>query len=153
MDLSCFANRKTVFWMILTVFLLVIDRFLKILVQRLTVEYKILGKYFIFILAKNKYIAFSLPVSGIFLNFIIVFTIVVLLYFFIYNCQKKNKFIFIPLIFIILGATSNLYDRLKYGYVVDYLYLPYFTVFNIADVMIVVAALFLISINFFQKKY
>jgi lipoprotein signal peptidase len=38
---------------------------------------------------------------------------------------------------IILGATSNLADRFQYGYVIDYFDLKYFTVFNLADVLIV----------------
>ncbi len=37
---------------------------------------------------------------------------------------------------IVLGAGSNLLDRIKYSYVIDYIDLKYFTVFNIADTMI-----------------
>ena len=42
---------------------------------------------------------------------------------------------------IIFGAVSNLYDRLKYGFVIDYFDLKYFTIFNIADAMIFFGAL------------
>jgi signal peptidase II len=42
------------------------------------------------------------------------------------------------LLFIIFGAISNLVDRLKFGYVIDYIDIKYFTVFNLADIMIVV---------------
>ena len=49
---------------------------------------------------------------------------------------------------IIMGAASNLFDRLKYGYVIDYLDLKYFTVFNLADAMIIFGvAILLISAN------
>ena len=43
-------------------------------------------------------------------------------------------------VFLVLGAASNLYDRLKYEYVIDYIDLKWFTVFNLADSMIVVGA-------------
>lgn len=37
---------------------------------------------------------------------------------------------------IVAGAASNLVDRLRWGQVVDYLDVPWFTVFNLADVLI-----------------
>ena len=40
------------------------------------------------------------------------------------------------LTFIIAGACSNLIDRVRWGHVVDYIDVPWFTVFNLADVMI-----------------
>jgi signal peptidase II len=44
-----------------------------------------------------------------------------------------------------LGAFSNLYDRLHYGYVIDYFDLKYFTVFNLSDVMIIIGIFGVIS--------
>jgi len=43
-------------------------------------------------------------------------------------------------IFISAGALSNFFDRLRYGAVIDYIDIPWFTVLNIADVMITVGA-------------
>ena len=38
---------------------------------------------------------------------------------------------------ILCGAMSNLYDRLAYGYVIDWAYLgQWWPVFNLADVMV-----------------
>jgi signal peptidase II len=51
----------------------------------------------------------------------------------------------IILTFIIFGAISNILDRLIYGYVIDYLELKYFTVFNLADVMISGGAIILLT--------
>ncbi len=48
---------------------------------------------------------------------------------------------------MITGAISNIIDRLSYGYVIDYLSLRYFTVFNLADVMISSGAIILILKN------
>lgn len=43
------------------------------------------------------------------------------------------------------GAASNLVDRLRFGFVMDYIDLKVFPVFNLADVAIVLGAVFLIK--------
>lgn len=44
---------------------------------------------------------------------------------------------------VLAGALGNLVDRLLYGHVVDFLYLHYWPVFNVADSCITVGALLL----------
>ena len=114
------------------------DRLLKALaVNGYFNNINIFGDIFQLSFAKNFNIAFSLPFNGIYLNILILLIIITLIYNLIY-VVKKNQHIEAFLIFtILLGAVSNFLDRIKYGYVVDYLDLSYFTVFNIADVMIV----------------
>lgn len=57
--------------------------------------------------------------------------------YYFFQLLKKQRLIEASAFFLILtGAMSNLYDRLLYGFVIDYIDLKYFTVFNIADVMI-----------------
>jgi signal peptidase II len=41
------------------------------------------------------------------------------------------------------GAVGNLYDRFKFGYVVDFLHIHYWPVFNVADSCITVGAVML----------
>ena len=41
---------------------------------------------------------------------------------------------------VLAGAIGNLYDRLAYRYVVDFIYVHYFSVFNVADSAITVGA-------------
>ncbi len=41
---------------------------------------------------------------------------------------------------VLAGAIGNLYDRLAYRHVVDFLYVHYFSVFNVADSAITVGA-------------
>ncbi len=68
--------------------------------------------------------------------------------------NRRNYPLVFCLTFIIFGAMSNLLDRLKYGCVICYLDLKYFTVFNLADIMIVGGALWLlILITTKNKKY
>ncbi|MFA5886818.1 MAG: signal peptidase II [Patescibacteria group bacterium] len=107
-----------------------------------------------FNLTKNYYIAFSLPLSGAWLELVITLVIIIIIFYLSYLLlYKKNKKIeIISLSLIFLGAASNLFDRLHYGYVIDYLELKYFTVFNLADCLISIGALILIIKNLKTSK-
>lgn len=132
---------------VLAVFLLIIDRFLKILALSQVYEYSLLGEILKFNFAKNYFIAFSLPFSGGILIAIIV-AIIILLLFYCVRLAKKKEWLQVALLLnIIFGAISNLFDRLQYGYVIDYIDLKYFTVFNVADTMIVTAVFLLLFIS------
>jgi signal peptidase II len=114
---------------------------------------ELIGNIFSFHPTANYYMAFSFPFSGSLLNtavsLIIVALILYILHLKINKKEKKSEVIL--LIFILLGALSNLADRWTHGYVIDYLELKYFTVFNIADVMISGGALLLIWKNIKNK--
>lgn len=53
--------------------------------------------------------------------------------------------------FIIGGAMGNNIDRIRFGYVVDFLELPYWPVFNFADTFIVVGAALLLF-SFYRRE-
>ena len=94
--------------------------------------------------------------------FVTVFLIaLVLISFFIYHTPAKEKFIIIPLSMILSGAIGNSIDRLRYGYVTDFLDFHWFgdpklhwPPFNIADSCITVGVIILIlqSIIFGNRK-
>ena len=120
------------------IFLIIFDRLFKFLVINFSgSSVRALGDIFKINFAENYNIAFSLPLGGLTLNIFICFIVLSLVYYFIYLVNKKRLEAAIFLLAVILGATSNLLDRLKYGYVIDYFDLKHFTVFNLADVMIV----------------
>jgi len=52
---------------------------------------------------------------------------------------------------LLAGAVGNLVDRLSYGFVLDFVELPHFPVFNIADSAIVLGAL-LMAIGIFWRE-
>lgn len=129
------------------VFLVIVDRFLKSLSQLYWQEHP--QEIFNFLdigFYKNQFIAFSLDTI---INplFIIVPLLIVLLVYFFYTLKHQRLGEATGLIFIIAGAMSNLYDRLLYGYVIDYVDLNYFTVFNLADMMISGGVVFLIILQ------
>lgn len=80
--------------------------------------------------------------------FLIVVTIIfiVAIIIFNYNLNKKNYFYAISMGLLLSGAVCNLFDRIKYGYVRDFINLEFinFPVFNIADIAITVGVILLV---------
>lgn len=140
-------KRNTTIWntaLFCAVFLVITDRFLKSLAQIYWQENP--QEIFNFLhlgFFKNQFIAFSLDTIINPLYIILPILIVLLIYFF-YTLKNQRLYEATGLIFIIAGAMSNLYDRLLYGYVIDYIDLRYLTVFNIADMMICGGMIYLI---------
>ncbi len=97
-----------------------------------------------FALFRNEGIAFSLPFSGPIiwlLSALILAAVGSLAYkdFRTRHYKRAEAYLF-----FVLGACSNLFDRVVYGYTVDYLILFHLSAVNIADGMIVAGALWLV---------
>jgi signal peptidase II len=136
------------------VFFLSLDRILKTYAILFKPKLYIAGDILKFNYTSNPYIAFSLPISGIFLNILIVIMIISLLFLFVRQIKKeKLSSTAFCLLLIILGAISNLWDRFKFGFVIDYLDLKYFTVFNLADVLISFGVITLLLLNIKAKDH
>jgi len=52
---------------------------------------------------------------------------------------------------IIGGAIGNMVDRIRLGYVVDMFYIPFFSVFNVADSFVTIGAV-LLAICFLRTE-
>ena len=72
------------------------------------------------------------------------------------NQYKKNILIVIGLLLILGGAIGNLYDRISYGYVIDFIYLHiaefYWPAFNVADSAISLGVLLFLYGSFKNYK-
>jgi len=68
--------------------------------------------------------------------------------------QKMYTKLHITLIFIASGAIGNLIDRLRYDYVVDFLYfsLINFPIFNVADIYVTLSSIYLVFLLLFVYK-
>ncbi|MDW7651286.1 MAG: signal peptidase II [Bacillota bacterium] len=73
-------------------------------------------------------------------GFFVLITVAVVLFilFFLHQLPKEHKLLRIALALQLGGALGNLLDRLRFGYVVDFLDFRFWPVFNIADIAIVV---------------
>ena len=122
---------------VLAVFFVAWDRFLKMLaVQYLSDKtVPLINGILSFDFVSNYRIALSLPLSGWWLNVFIFLLIAALLFAWLGQIKKRRFSTAAALTFLIIGAISNLLDRLLYGYVIDYFDWRIFTN-NIADIMI-----------------
>lgn len=77
-----------------------------------------------------------------------IFTIFLLIY--KKNYFFKNKYLKISQLLFICGILSNLYDRIFFGFVRDFIAIKYFFIFNLADLYIFLA--FTIFLFFENKK-
>jgi len=108
-----------------------------------------------FTLAFNHGAAFSLlsEAGGWQRWFFIAFSIVVIIII-IYILKKENFSEYVPFSFVLAGAIGNLYDRIYYGYVIDFIEFYYkdlyWPIFNVADIAISVGIILLLY-NMFSK--
>lgn len=101
---------------------------------------------------ENTGMAFGMFQDNSFLLGIISSIIVSILFFIREHYTKKLKSILLELgmVFIISGALGNIFDRLRVGYVVDIFYVPYFSIFNIADSFVSIGGV-LLAIYFLRS--
>jgi signal peptidase II len=149
------AKKKMAAYYAVAIFFIAVDRLLKFLSLNYFAgrEVNVVGDLLKFTFTKNYYIALSLPLTGLLLLIIIPILIFCLLYYSMVLFKQRQIDLDGLLTVISFCAISNYYDRLRYGFVIDYLDLKWFTVFNLADAMIVTSiAILLFHNSTIQKK-
>jgi len=144
-------------WFFLAIFIIVFlsDRILKILVFEnfsLGVSYPVLKDMFHITPVHNRGIAFGL--FGNLDNIIFVciaFFVLALMFYFVIIKRPESILLLSGIFLVFSGAASNLTDRILYGYVMDFIDLRIWPVFNIADSAITIGA-FLILLYLFKQK-
>jgi signal peptidase II len=140
------AKKKMAAYYAVAIFFVVIDRFLKILSLNHFAdrEVDLIGGLIKFTFTKNYYIALSLPVTGLILLICIPILIFGLTLYSIFLFKREQVDLAGLFSVVSFCAISNFYDRVRYGFVIDYLDLKWFTIFNVADATIVVAMLIIL---------
>lgn len=120
---------------------------------------EVIDKFLYFTYSENSGAAW-----GMFKNATLFFTIVTIpvvigiIWYMLKNRNNIDMFVKLPLAMIISGAIGNLIDRIRLGYVIDFIFSPLgglydFPIFNLADMYISVATIMLIVyILFFEGK-
>jgi len=147
-------TKKTALFYLLAVFFISIDRFLKTFFHLVNNSVYTFNNLLSFNYAENKYISFSIPLPPDLIKYLTTLIVFFLILYFFKFIKEKKDIHSITLFFLILGASSNIYDRFQYGFVIDYINLKYFTIFNIADSMIFCSVLFFLlsQIKFSLKQ-
>lgn len=135
-----FSNNKKSF-IYLALFIVILDR--------ITKNHFINKKNFIC----NEGISFDVEIEKT-----VIYTLWVLFAIFVFLYIKKQKKIpqkkYHLLIFLFLGASLNILDRLQYGCVIDFIKLPFisFPLFNISDVIIFLSTILFLFLYLKEKS-
>ena len=130
---------------IISFLVILVDRITKMLVENfLDKELSIIKNIFYFTYVKNDGAAFSILGSQ---RLLLVILSILALFFIIYYITKKDKN-GIGYFFLIGGIIGNLIDRIFLGYVIDFIGIYTFPIFNIADIFIVLGAILVL----FEKE-
>ena len=134
--------------------LFIVDRLLKIYFVKNPAEifdgvfFNLISFHF----EKNFGVAFGILFNQLVLLILIILLIFGLFWFLLKSYQQKDIWQTFGLTLIVVGAISNLIDRWRYGYVVDYIDVTFFTVLNLADVIISTGVVILILELFIKKR-
>ena len=87
--------------------------------------------------------------SGYNTLFVIISFIAIGILFYFYEREEDIR---LGLSFLIAGTAGNLVDRMMRGYVIDFIDLPYWPVFNFADLFITIGVGYLVYLYFFDSR-
>jgi signal peptidase II len=135
--------------------LLAADRLTKwLIIQNLPhEEVFIIGNFFKLSLFRNKNIAFSLPLPNVLAIIFIIIILIFLFYFLLKSYASGQVSLILAVSLVITGAVGNLIDRLTFGYVIDFINIFFLSVFNMADVLIVLGViLWIVNLNHWKLK-
>ncbi len=143
--------------LIICAVLVLIDQLIKLIVVdkiELAKEVPVIGDAVVLTYLKNTGAAWSF-MSGKTIILVIISVIVIgALVYFYKNLLIDNKYMIlrICIIFIIGGAIGNMIDRIRLGYVVDYIYFKiiHFPVFNFADICVTVCMFLMVILLLFK---
>ena len=141
--------------LVISLIIFIIDQFVKSVVVTSLSTLSVIPGVLSFIFAKNKGVAFSMLYGK---RLFIIIVSLILLFILLYIIKKDlkdgiNKLKITSYGMILGGVLGNLFDRIIRGYVVDYIAVFSFPIFNIADICITVGVfLLVIEILFFENK-
>lgn len=105
-------------------------------------------------LAYNRWVAFSLPISWLFLQ-ILTLVIIGFLWKHFYQVEypKKSQLLDIGYALIFSWAFSHAYERIFHGQVVDFIAVKYFAILNFADIFISIGAFLIFCAYVIHRKH
>ncbi len=107
-------------------------------------EFSVITNFLDFSLYKNEGVAFGIPLTGPILVAFLAIVFVTLLILYLKYLKSDKVVSLIALGLVLGGAVGNIIDRIRLGFVIDYVNFGFFPVFNLADVCIVVGVFILI---------
>lgn len=156
-------NKKKVFGLLFYIIGIVIltelDQITKALAESRLMgkpDFKIFGDAFVFSYLRNSGAAWGMLSGKI--NLFLIFTVIVVLIitYVVINMPAIKKYVplLITCTLLVSGAVGNFIDRVRFGYVRDFIYFKFinFPVFNVADCYVTASVVLLIILIFFVYK-
>ena len=142
---------------LLIIFLLILlaDQYSKLIVQQdmiLGQSIPIIHRIFHFTYVQNTGGAFGILRGRTNLFIVVSIIVIIFIIYFMLKEEKKDTYLKIVFSVVLGGAISNLIDRMRLGYVVDFIDFQVWPVFNIADSAISVGMVLLLFRLFFKKE-
>ena len=132
--------------------LVLVDQIVKYLVVsniKLGATYYIIKDFLFITYIKNSGAAFSILEGNVVLLIVLSFIVLGFLIFVMNQEKNLSKKMFFANIFLIGGVIGNLIDRIRFGSVIDYLFINinFIPIFNLSDIFIVLGvSLFILEI-------
>lgn len=115
-------------------------------------EVDIISGFFRLFYVENRGIAFSLPLTGLPLQVVTI----VLLGLIVYAIKRykvyENTYMYLFVMMILGGALGNAIDRIFRGFVVDFISVGTFPVFNIADSFVTIGGVGLVAYLWWKER-
>ena len=140
--------------LIIVISIIFLDQLTKALavnLLQLNTPVALINNFLYLTLVHNRGAAFGILKNQLLLFIAISFCAI--LFIFIHLKEKKNSLLLkLALSLILSGAVGNLIDRLRFGYVIDFLDFRFWPVFNLADSVLTIGALLLSWELLFNKN-
>ena len=144
---------------LISLIVFLIDRVTKVLITNnftLNVRNKVINKFFYITNCHNTGAAFSIFSGNILFLILITLIVLYIIYKTIKNKTNLSKMMIISYSLLLGGILGNLFDRLFFGYVIDFLdFIIFnydFAVFNFADMAIVIGGILLLIFEGSEKN-
>ena len=95
-------------------------------------------------LYRNTHLLFEKVEPSLAMLLLVIGIIIGLIVLLVRAVRRAETWLIYGLLLVVVGAVSNLYDRLQYGFVIDFLTIPGSIVINLADVAITAGVVFIL---------
>jgi len=127
-------------WIILAILLLIADQIIKVSIVNSSIDIDLWGDFLNIAQSKNYGIFTGFPLN--YSEIVIIFILALFGFLFIRN--KKFIPLFPYFLIALTGVISNLIDKVRLGFVIDYINVFNFSHFNIADLLIYIGCIMII---------
>ncbi len=143
-------------YILISIGILALDIFTKYLAKTVfTVnEIAVIKDILYFTYVENRGAAFGILQNKQWFFVIVTLLIIFAMLFYLIKYKPESKLLKLSLVFIMLGGIGNLIDRIRFGYVVDFIDVRVinYPVFNVADCFVVIGAVLLCGVILFSKE-